>query len=90
MQQRLLCISQIYSPIFRSNRAVVKTVAMQGNAPPVPLQVVTKLPPMEYNQIGRSNLALLVLKEIYDPELPPFPLPLAGLVKTRATLEVTC
>lgn len=68
-------------------RAAVKTVAPRQGSVPVPSQGVTKLSPMEQNQTDMFNFASLVLKEICNPELPPFPLPTGLISKNQSNLE---
>ena len=68
-------------------RAAVKTVAPWQGGMPVPSRGVIKLLPMEQNQTDMFNFASLVLKEICNPELPPFPLPTSSISKNQSDLE---
>lgn len=68
-------------------RAAVKTVAPWQGSVSVPSQGVIKLSPMEQNQTDMFNFASLVLKEICNPEIPPFPLPTGSISKNQSNLE---
>lgn len=93
MWQRLLCVHQIHSPSAKVTELQLRleTVApTQGNALPVPLQAVTKLPLMEYNQTGMPNFASRLKGNLWPWTSTLSPSLLARSVITRATLEITC